>query len=219
MKKIIRLTESDLTRIVRRVIKEQAQNLPYCDRFKDKPETYKRCLGPTQVEFDEVFDKYNSLIQNKGDRQNQSISFKTIGNEIIRLKLLEVLVSDNITAIVHPAGPGSLGTNEILDPTFRFISKHFKLGVDGSTFSSLNTLSEKFPENFRKINKPYGYSVNLASIPNVKIPSDVITKFLFVKTWVFYEKNDINNLTTLFAKNTPPNIHPDFIKKFSSRIN
>jgi hypothetical protein len=218
MKKIIRLTETDLTRIVKRVILEQSGNVPYCDRYKDKPETYKKCLGPTQVEFDDVFDTYNFLIQGKGDRENKSISFKTIGDEIIRLKFLEVLVSDNITAIVHPAGPGSLGTNEILKPTFSFIYKHFKLGVDGSTLSSLNKLSNKFPENFRKINKPYGYSVNLASIPNVKIPSDVITKFLFVNTWVFYKGNDKDNLTTLFSKNTPPNIHPDFIKKFSSRV-
>ncbi len=218
MKKIIRLSESDLTRIVKQVILEQSENVPYCDRYKDKPETYKRCLGPTQVEFDNVFDTYNYLIGGRGNKQEKTISFKTIGDEIIILRFLEVLVSDNITAIVHPAGPGSFTVNETLKPTFNFIYKHFKLGLNGSSLYGLNKLSEKFPENFRKINKPYGYSVNLASIPNVKIPSDVITKFLFVKTWVFYKGNDTDNLTTLFSKNTPPNIHPDFIKKFSSRV-
>ena len=225
MKKIIRLTESDLARIVRRVINEQAQNMPFCDQYKDKPEKYKNCLCPEQIEYKDVEPSlYRQSTVKKSSSNN--FYFRTIGNDSVEFRQ-EWVVFDN-NQIFKMDSNRTLFKNENLKPTFNFIETHFKINypgyknlfISGAQWDDYKDLSQKFPEIFRKVgsygDSPYGYSVNLASVPNVKIPSDVITNYFVGKTWV-YEVNN-GSINTLFAKGTPPNIHPDFIKKFNSRI-
>jgi len=85
MKKVIRLTESDLIRIVKRIVNEQKSNLPIkitC-RDYDKIKTYCESLKPSPNEAKSLIEK------NLDDIENGRISEKTLeAMELLRKKFV-----------------------------------------------------------------------------------------------------------------------------------